>query len=88
VDGIEFNVRQFFKYIIHHLRLSDEAKIRKVEIAITVDGAPLDDKTGHITIGLKVCDKDAVDPITKKVYSTMMMMVPIFNRANFAFPLQ
>jgi hypothetical protein len=64
VDGIKFNVRQLFKYIIHHFGLSEEAKIRKVEIIITVDGAPLDDKTGHITISFKICDKDAVDPIT------------------------
>jgi hypothetical protein len=36
VDGIKFNVRQLFKYIIHHFGLLEEAKVRKVEIAITV----------------------------------------------------
>jgi hypothetical protein len=51
VDGIKFNVRQLFKYIIHHFGLCEEAKISK---------------TGHIYIGFKVCYKDAVDPITKQ----------------------
>jgi hypothetical protein len=87
VDGIKFNVRQLFKYIIHHFGLSDEAKIRKVEIAITVDGAPLDDKTGHITIGFKVCDKDAVDPITKKYIFNDDDDGPNLQSGKFCFPV-
>jgi hypothetical protein len=61
VDGIKINVRHCFKYIIHYVGLWEEVKKRHVEIEIMVDGAPLDDKTGHITIGFKICDKDAVD---------------------------
>jgi hypothetical protein len=87
VDVMKFNVRQLFKYIIHHFGLSEESKKRKVEIAITVDGSTLDDKTGQITIGFKVCDNDVVDPIRQKK-STTVMTVSIFNRANFAFLLQ
>jgi hypothetical protein len=87
VDGIKFNVRQLFKYIIHHFRLSEEAKIRKVEIAITVDGAPLDDKTGHITIGFKVCDKDAVDPSTKQKIFNEDDDSPNLQSGKFCFPV-
>jgi hypothetical protein len=87
VDGIKFNARQLFKYIIHHFGLSDEAKIRKVEIAITLDGAPLDDKTGHITIGFKVCDKDAVDPITKKYIFNDDDDGPNLQSGKFCFPV-
>jgi hypothetical protein len=81
VDGIKFDVRQLFKYIIHHFGLSEEAKIRKVEIAITVDGAPLDD------IGFKVCDKDAVDPITKKIIFNDDDDGPNIQSGKFCFPV-
>jgi hypothetical protein len=84
VDGIKFNVRQLFKY---HFGLSDEAKIRKVEIAITVDGAPLDDKMGHITIGFKVCDKDAMEPIMKKYIFNNDDDGPNFQSGKFCFPV-
>jgi hypothetical protein len=33
-------------------------------MAITVDGAKLDDKVHHVTIGFKICDKRPCDPIT------------------------
>jgi hypothetical protein len=88
VDGIKFNVMQLFKYIIHHFGLSEEAKMRKVAIAITVDGAPLDDKTGYITIGFKVCDKDAVDPVTKQKIFNDDDDGPNLESGKFAFPLQ
>jgi hypothetical protein len=64
---IKFDTRQLFKYVIHHVDLSEAAKVRSVEIYLTVDGAPLDDKTGHVKIGFKICDKEAIDPITKRL---------------------
>jgi hypothetical protein len=33
-------------------------------MAITVDGAKLEDKVHHVTIEFKICDKRACDPIT------------------------
>jgi hypothetical protein len=66
VDGIKFDTRQLFKYLIHHFGLSDAVKVRSVQIALIVDGDPLDDKTGHVTIWFKICDKEAIDPITKR----------------------
>jgi hypothetical protein len=87
VDGIKFNVRHLFKYIIHQFGISEEAKIRKVEIAITVDGDPLDDKTGHISIGFKVCGKDAVDPITKRKILNDDDDGPNLQSGKFCFPV-
>jgi hypothetical protein len=54
VDDIRFDTKQLFTYLVHHFGLSEEAKVRQVEIAFTVDRAPLDDKIGHITIGFKI----------------------------------
>jgi hypothetical protein len=36
-----------------------------VEISITLDGAELCDYKSHLTAGVKVTDKGAVDPCTK-----------------------
>jgi hypothetical protein len=33
-------------------------------MALTVDGAPLDDKTGHVTIGFKIVDEISIEPAT------------------------
>jgi hypothetical protein len=61
VDGIKVNTKDLFVYLVNHFGLSEKAKTGNIEIAITADGAPLDDKTGRIAIGLKICDKDAID---------------------------
>jgi hypothetical protein len=73
VDGIIFDIKQLFTYLVHHFGLSEEAKVRQVEIALIVDGAPLDDKTVHVTIGFNICDKAARCPLTKLV---------VFNEEN------
>jgi hypothetical protein len=61
----EISSKHLFTYLVYHFGLSEEVKVHQVEIALTVYGAPLDDKTGHVTIGFKICDKAAGCPITK-----------------------
>jgi hypothetical protein len=65
VDGIIFDTKQLLTHLVHHLVLSEEAKVHQEEIALTVDGAPLDDKIRHVTIGFKICDKAPRCPTTK-----------------------
>jgi hypothetical protein len=66
VDGVKFGTEQLFRYLVHHFGLSEKAKHTSVEFVITVDGAPLDDHCGHVTIGLKIVDQDAIDTISGK----------------------
>jgi hypothetical protein len=66
VDGVRFNVEQLFRYLVTHFGLAEKAKTGTVEFAITCDGAPLVDLTGHLTIGFKIVDKDDVCPISEK----------------------
>jgi hypothetical protein len=55
--------------------LNNFAKIRSVEICLTIDGAPLDGHTGRVTIGFKICDKEAKCPISGKyIYSELKNM--------------
>jgi hypothetical protein len=61
VDEVQFNTHQLFIYLINHFGLSEEAKKRNVEIELTFDGSPLDDKTGHVTIVFKICDKMTIE---------------------------
>jgi hypothetical protein len=39
-----------------------------VEMAITVDGATLDDHVHHVTLGIKICDARACDPVTGELW--------------------
>jgi hypothetical protein len=66
VDGVRFDVKQLSCYLVTHFGLADKAKTGTVESAITCDGSPLHDLTGHLAIGFKIVDKDAVCPISGK----------------------
>jgi hypothetical protein len=66
IYSIKFDMRAFFAYLVKAFGLEKEAKIRNVEISITVDGAKLDPNTNHVTIGFKICDKMARDPVSGK----------------------
>jgi hypothetical protein len=61
VDGIRFDTKHLFTYLVHHVGLYEEAKVRQAYISLTVDGARLDDKTGLTTSGFKICDKAALN---------------------------
>jgi hypothetical protein len=64
IDGIQYDTDKFFTYLVNAFHLGDLAKNETVEMVITVDGAKLDDKVHHVTIGIKICDKCAYDPVT------------------------
>jgi hypothetical protein len=66
VDGVRFDMRALFGYLIESFGFGEDAKHRNVEIAVTVDGARLDDNCQHVTTGFKICDKLAKDPVTGK----------------------
>jgi hypothetical protein len=85
VDGIRFDTKQ--TYLVHHFGLSEEAKVRQVEIALTVDGDPLDNKTGHITIGFKICNKAARCPLTKLLIFNEDKEGPNLQSGKFFFPV-
>jgi hypothetical protein len=87
VDGIRFYTKQIFTYLVHNFGLSEEAKVWRVEIALTVDGAPLDNKTGHVTIGSKFCDKDAICPLTKHTILNEEKEGPNLQWEFFCFPV-
>jgi hypothetical protein len=66
IDGVRFDRRALFYYLNESFGLSDDAKVRNVEIYVTVDGAKLDDNSGHVTIGFKICDKRAKYKVSGK----------------------
>jgi hypothetical protein len=66
IDCIKFDMRALFAYLVKDFGLEEEAHIRNVEISITVDGAKLDPNTHQVTIGFKICDKMARDPVSGK----------------------
>jgi hypothetical protein len=43
IDGVELNVKELFIYLIIHYGLEEKAGSTGCEIAITADGAKLDD---------------------------------------------
>jgi hypothetical protein len=66
VDGIQFDMRAIFYYLIESFGLNDYTKVRNVEMYVTMDGAKLDDNSGHVTIGCKICDKRSEYPVAGK----------------------
>jgi hypothetical protein len=66
VEGVKFDTKKPFAYLVRHFGLDEYAKNGSVEMAITVDDTQLDDNATHVTIGFKILDKRARDPITKK----------------------
>jgi hypothetical protein len=72
VDGISFDEEAVFQFIVEKFGLSKKAKHGTVEIALTIDGAKLEGKLCHVTIGFKLVDVDSVDPNTgNKVFKNM-----------------
>jgi hypothetical protein len=67
VDGVKLDTDKLFTYLINAFHLSDIALNESVEIALTVDGAKLDDQVHHITTGFKICDKRARGPVSGKM---------------------
>jgi hypothetical protein len=66
VDGIKFEMRALFAYLIKAFSIGEEVKWHIVEISITVNGAKLDSNTHHVTIGFKLWDKISHYPISGK----------------------
>jgi hypothetical protein len=70
VDGVRFDIRALFEYLITSFGLSEDSCHRNIEIYVTVDGAKLDENSGHVTIVFKICNKNAKDPVTGKYIHT------------------
>jgi hypothetical protein len=81
IDGVQLNVKELLIYLIKHFGLEEKARASGCEIAITVDGAKLDDYCIHVTCGFKMTDKDARDPLTGK------LLLPTIQSSNNAFPI-
>jgi hypothetical protein len=75
IEGVKFDIQKLCTYLVHHFGLDEFAKNGSIEMAITVDAAQLDDNVTRVTIGFKIVDKKARDPITKKlIYSELQNM--------------
>jgi hypothetical protein len=70
VDGVRFDMRVLFEYLITSFSLSEDACHRNVEISVTVDGAKLDVDSGHVIIGFKIRDKNSKYHVTGKYIYT------------------
>jgi hypothetical protein len=61
--------------------------VLQVEIALTVYRAPLDNKTGHVTVEFKICNKAARCPIMKLLIFNEEKEGPNLHSVKFCFPL-
>ena len=46
----------------------EDIKNRNIDIAITIDGADISKKLSHVTAGIKMIDKYAINPVTGNYY--------------------
>ena len=61
----QFDYERTLRLILKTFGLEEVATRSSVEISITLDGAELCDYLSHLTAGVKVTDKRAIDPRTK-----------------------
>jgi hypothetical protein len=87
VDGVRFDTKQLCTYLVRHFCISEEEKVRQVEIVLTIEGAPLDDNTRHVTIGFIICDTAARCPIAKLLIFNEEKEGPNLKSGKFCFPV-
>jgi hypothetical protein len=67
VDGVKLDTEKLLTYLINAFHLFDIALNESIEIALTVDGEKLNNQVHRVTIGVKICDKRARDPVSGKL---------------------
>jgi hypothetical protein len=60
IDGVQLHAKEVLICLIKHFGLEEKARASSCEIAITLDGAKLDDYCIHVTCGFKMTDKCAL----------------------------
>jgi hypothetical protein len=84
VEGVKFDTKKLFAYLVRYFGLDEYAKNGSVEMDITVDAAQLDDNSTHVTIGFKIVDKRERDLIKKiLIYSELQNM----QSGQWCFPI-
>lgn len=83
----EFKASDVVRLMLKAFSLDDVAKQRKVRINQAIDGAQLTTRTNHCTLGLKMCDKSAIDPLTGNLLYASTDETTIQSRNN-CFPLK
>jgi hypothetical protein len=63
IDGVQLEVKELLIYIIKYFGLKEKARATGCEIAMTVDGAKLDNYCIHVICGFKITDKDELNPL-------------------------
>ena len=63
-DMIVFDYKKLLVHILKMHKIYDDIYQRQIEIAITIDGADISKKLSHVTAGIKVIDKYAINPVT------------------------
>jgi len=65
-EMFSFEYERTVRLILKTFGLHEIAQMTSVEICITLDGAELCDHLNHLTAGVKLVDKRAIDPKTKR----------------------
>jgi hypothetical protein len=65
-EVVTFDTEKLLRFLLRYFGLEEIAQEESVVIAVTTDGAVFTKNVGHCTIGIKIVDSRATDPITKK----------------------
>jgi hypothetical protein len=87
IDGTKYNPEKLFMYIVNDFHLGEIAKHYSVEMAITVDGAKLDENVQHIPIGFKICNLRACDTGSGKLIFGQSCEEGNLKLAEWYFPI-
>ena len=86
-EGFEFDAVKVTATLFEAFGLTNVARRRAVELALTSDGAQLTNTLSHVTAGLKFNDMAMCDPVTK---SPLLLHAPdsLVQSRNLCFPLR
>jgi hypothetical protein len=90
IDGVQLDFNELLIYLIKHFGLEEKVHTRGCEIAITVDGAKLDDYCIHVTCGFKITDKDARDSLHIDIDNPLKrgkLLLLTIQRSKNTFPI-
>jgi hypothetical protein len=65
-EFVEFDVKAVLSLIVKSFQLEEVAKTRSIGLSQSIDGAQLNKRDTHVLYGLKVNDKAAICPVTKR----------------------
>jgi hypothetical protein len=77
-EFLAFEPADVIRLVIEVTGLTEDSKVRFVQLSDSIDGALITNNMGHVCYGVKVIDRKCVDPTTKQKTATLQSRNNVF----------